>query len=153
MPSQDFPFPLPLCWTFTKQLSDRTWAKNCPVNWAATSRHCVWRCCWALLSLMPSRSTKLWRYWSEWAVCNLVCITLSVPRNEALVARGCAHAPHKIEGLIPWLLLSWKTQPNWHQFQNELPSDEGRELCHFLLHCFGIQIRKNRMASQRNISF
>ena len=38
-------------------------------------------------------------------------------------------------------------------FQNELPSDEGRELYHFLLHCFDVQIGKNTMASLRNIRF
>ena len=51
------------------------------------------------------------------------------------------------------LLLSWKTQPKWTWFQNELPSYEGRELYHGLLHCFYVQIGKNTMASQRNISF
>ena len=62
------------------------------------------------------------------------------PRNEALILRSL-------------LLLSWKIQPNWNQFQNELPSNEGRELYHFLLHCSDVQIGKNMMASQRNISF
>ena len=57
-------------------------------------------------------------------------------------------------GLVPWTLLSlsWKTQPNWNQFKNKLPSDVGRELYHFLLHCFDIQIGGNMMAIQRNIN-
>ena len=46
-----------------------------------------------------------------------------------------------------------KTQPNWNRSQNELPSDERRELYHFLLRCFDAQIGKNTKASQRNISF
>ena len=41
-----------------------------------------------------------------------------------------------------------KTQPNWNRFQNELPSNEGRELHQFLLCCFDVQISKNTMASQ-----
>ena len=59
------------------------------------------------------------------------------------------------EALVPQilLLLSWKTQPNWNRFQNKLPSGEGRELYHFLLHCFWCSSRQNMMASQRNISF
>ena len=46
-----------------------------------------------------------------------------------------------------------KTLPNWNRCQNQLPSHEGRELHHFLLRCFDVQISKNTMASQRNISF
>ena len=62
------------------------------------------------------------------------------PQNKALVSRT--------------LLLSfWETQPNWNQFQNELPFDKGRDHYHFLLHCFDVQISKNMMASQRNICF
>ena len=44
-------------------------------------------------------------------------------------------------------------QPNWNRFVNELPSDEGGELSHFLLRCVDVQIGENTMASQRNISF
>ena len=33
--------------------------------------------------------------------------------------------------------------------QNELPSKGGRELYHFLLLCFNVQISKNMMASQK----
>ena len=40
-----------------------------------------------------------------------------------------------------------------NQYLNELPSDEGTELYHFLLCCVDIQTGKNMMASQRNISF
>ena len=58
------------------------------------------------------------------------------------------------EAFIPrtLLLLSWKTA-KWNRFQNELPSDEGRDPDHFLLHHFDFQIGENMMASQRNISF
>ena len=65
------------------------------------------------------------------------------------------HCVPQNEALIPWtlLLLSWKTQPNWNQFQNEPPSNEGRELYHVLLHCLDIQIGKNMMASQRFFDF
>ena len=47
------------------------------------------------------------------------------PRSSRL----CSRRPQN-EGLIPWTLPSpsWKTQPNWNQFQNKLPSDKGREL-------------------------
>ena len=57
------------------------------------------------------------------------------------------------EALVPRTLLSlsWKTQPNWNWFQNKLPSDARRELYHFLLHCFDVEIRENMMASKRNI--
>ena len=44
-------------------------------------------------------------------------------------------------------------QPNWNRFQNKLPLAEGRELYHFLLHCFDVRTGKNTIASQRNISF
>ena len=51
----------------------------------------------------------------------------------------CLRCPRN-ESLVPWTLLSlsWKTQPNWNQFQNALPSNEGRELCHLLLFCFDV---------------
>ena len=69
-------------------------------------------------------------------------------------SRLCSHRQWN-EAFVPriLLLLSWKTQPNWNKFQNKLPSNKGREHCHFLLHCFDVQIGKNMMASQRNISF
>ena len=53
----------------------------------------------------------------------------------------------------PLLSVSWKTQPYWNWFQNELPPNEGREHYHFPLRCFDVQISKNMMASQRNIFF
>ena len=61
-------------------------------------------------------------------------LSLWHPQNETLV-------------LQTLFLLSWKTQPNWNRFQNKLPSSEGRELYHFLLCCFDIQISKYMMAS------
>ena len=72
------------------------------------------------------------------------------PRSSRLCSRRLWN-----ETLVPQtlLLLSWKTQLNWNWFQNKLPCDEGRELYHFLLHCFDVQMGKNMMASQRNTSF
>ena len=65
-------------------------------------------------------------------------------------SRVCSCCP-RYKALVPRTLLSlsWKTQWNWNQFQNELPSDEGKELHHFLLHCFDFQISKNTMGSQK----
>ena len=78
----------------------------------------------------------------------LILLTHSIPQNEALIPQT-----------LP--LFSWKIQPNWNCFQNELPSDEMRglpsdemrEFYHFLLHCFDVQISDNAMASKWNISF
>ena len=54
-------------------------------------------------------------------------------------SRVCSCCP-RYKAFVPRTLLSlsWKTQWNWNQFQNELPSDEGKELHHFLLHCSDI---------------
>ena len=81
--------------------------------------------------------------------------THSVQQNKALVPCGCAPATHGIRPSFcePCFFCLEKHKPNWNRFQNKLPSDEGRELYHFLLSCFDIEISKNTLASQRNISF
>ena len=58
---------------------------------------------------------------------------------------------------LTWILLSFVVLENTAKlklvFENKFSSDEGRELYHFLRHCFGIQICKNMIVNQRYISF
>ena len=86
---------------------------------------------------MPSHLTWKW-----------VGFTHSVPRNEAVVLHGCAHATrgrrpsfHKL-----YFFRSGKHNQTETSFKTNVPSYEGRELYHFQLHCVAVQIGENIMA-------
>ena len=68
-------------------------------------------------------------YW-RCKVCCLPSLNTSRTVERGLhCSRLCSRHPQN-EGPFLWTLLSlsWKTQPNWNRFQNELPSNERREL-------------------------
>ena len=110
-----------------------SWVSGCGHSWVSGCGHSPWRC----------RTDRLW-----------ILHTFHSVELRPRSSRLCSCRPRN-EGLIPWILLSLslKTQPNWNWFQTELPSDKGRELYHFLLHCFNVQIGCKTMAIQTNISF
>ena len=119
-----------VCWSYE-------WKHSCHENWIILhSDH---------IRIVLRSDSCVWKHGL-----NTFCTVEQGPRSSQLCSRLLWNEAH-----VPWslLFLSWKTQPNWNQFQNELPSDEGRELYHIMLHCFDIQIRENAMASQRNINF
>ena len=67
----------------------------------------------------------------------------------AVLTPATTRGPHSANSTFVVLINTTKLK----QFQNELPSHERKELYHFLLRCFDIQIGKNTIASERNITF
>ena len=92
-------------------------------------------------------------------------LTHSIPRNKALVPRGCAHATCGMRLCSAnSTLVSWKTQPNTTNHHRKHNQIETSFKTNFLLmkrensvtSCFVVltfQIGENMMASQRNICF
>ena len=74
-------------------------------------------------------------------------LTHSVLWNKALIPHSCAHTASRTRPSFHKLYFCCLGKHNQTEtsFKNKLPAIEGRELCHFLLHCFDIQIRENMM--------
>ena len=99
-----------------------------------------------LWQVLPHQQIAEWVTSLFYTLLNTFCATQRGPRSSRLCSRRLWSKALILETLD---LLSWKTQPKWNWLQNKLPSDEGRELYHFLLHCVDVQIGKNTMASQK----
>ena len=82
-------------------------------------------------------------------------VTCFVLWKEALFPQGCVHTTHGMRALFLKLYFCClgKCSQTETAFKTKLPSNEGKELYHFLLHCFDVQVSENVMACQRNVNF
>ena len=85
----------------------------------------------------PCNEPHLWA--TLWLLIRCVQATIKPPLWFELQWWVTLWSTHSVPRTL--LLLSRKTLQNWNRFQNELPSDEGRELYHFLLHSNLAKIR------------